>query len=218
MPRKRVPEDKILGAQTELQQSSPDDGRRRLGKTVAGNFPFAGSPRRDPGKNSLRIDSSNFAQQHALGGHGDAAEMSAAITERLADDNPPRFAGSFAQVGAQMCAADGRGIAADVVPRIHFPPRIKRRATGRLFQSFDKPINRMRAHRRKVGNLAQTIQSAEMNRNDCVGSIWGSNPLASRQKSLLCAPGTTRHRNRKSAVREFVFGKMPNHGSPGGDH
>ena len=66
-----------------------------------------------------------FSQQDSLGGHGDSAEMPAAITERFTNQNELYLAETSVKIGTQMLSSDHRRVAVDVVLLIDLPPRIK---------------------------------------------------------------------------------------------
>src|SRR5438876_7655384 len=87
MPGERIPEHELLRLQAEPEQRAPDDSSCRLGKAIRTFFRFARAPRLDTRKNVFQLNPATFlfSEQDSLGGHGNSAEMTAAITERLTD-------------------------------------------------------------------------------------------------------------------------------------
>ena len=104
----------------------------------------------DSGKNVFRRNPviSLFSQQDSLGGHGDSAEMPAAIAERFANHGKSYVAEPFVKIGTQMLSSAHGRVAANVVLLIDLPPWIKDGAGRRLFQQSDEPLDRL--HRHKV--------------------------------------------------------------------
>src|SRR6266550_4687551 len=102
MPRERIPQNELLRRQGKLQQRAPDNCRRGFGKTIAAFLRFTRAPRSDARKNFVRIDSGVFlfSEQDALGGHGNSAEMTAAVPKRFANYHESRFAEPFSKISA----------------------------------------------------------------------------------------------------------------------
>src|SRR3954454_13378924 len=100
MPGERVPEYELLRLQAEPQQRAPDDSSCRLGKAIRTLFGFARAPRLDTRKNVFQLNPTTFlfSEQDSLGSHGDSAEMSAAITERLTDHHKFYLAEPFSEI------------------------------------------------------------------------------------------------------------------------
>ena len=88
-----------------------------------------------------------FSQQDSLGGHGDSAEMAAALTERFTDQNELYLAEPSAKIGTQMFSSDRGRVAVNVVLFIDLPPRIKDSAGRRLFQQPDEALDRLLRHK-----------------------------------------------------------------------
>ena len=88
-----------------------------------------------------------FSQQDSLGGHGDSAEMPAAITECFTNQNELYLAEPFVKIGTQMLSSDRRCVAVNVVLFIDLPPRIKDGAGRRLFQQADEALDRLLRHK-----------------------------------------------------------------------
>src|SRR5581483_1937190 len=100
MPRERIPEHELLRLYAKPEQRTPDHSRCRLRKTMRALLTLACSFWLNAGKHVFRLDPSIFlfSQQDSLGGHGDSAEMAAAITERFADYHQFRFVEPFAKI------------------------------------------------------------------------------------------------------------------------
>ena len=88
MPREGVPEDELFRGQAKLQQRAPNNRCRRLGKTVRAPCGFARAARFDAGKDVFRLDAVIFlfAEQDALGSHGDSGEMTTAVPKPFTDN------------------------------------------------------------------------------------------------------------------------------------
>src|SRR5439155_23682930 len=97
MPRKRIPQYEFVRQHANLQQRAPDNRRRRFRKTIRTNTRFARAAWLD-----ARHNVSLFAEQHALRSHWDSAEMTAAITNRLADHCEFCLAETFSEISAQL--------------------------------------------------------------------------------------------------------------------
>jgi len=134
MPGERIPEHELLRLQAEPEQSAPDNSSCRLGKAIRTFFRFARAPRLDTRKNVFQLDPTTllFSEQDSLGGHGNSAEMSAAITERLTNHNEFNLADASVKIGTQMPSSDRGRVAVKIVLFIEFPPRIKNSAAGRF--------------------------------------------------------------------------------------
>src|SRR6266536_2704375 len=124
MPRERIPQHKFLRLQVKPEQRAPNDRCCWLGKTIRALFTLACSPWLAAEKNMFRFYSGIFlfSQQDSLGGHGDPAEMPAAITERFTNHNKLYLAEPFAKIGTQMLSSDRGRVAVNVVLLIDLPP------------------------------------------------------------------------------------------------
>ena len=98
MPRERIPQHKSLARQPDFQQRVPHHARSRFGKTAWTLLGLARAQRCNAGENVLT------REQHTLRGHRDAAEMSAAIIERLADQHKPGASDALDQLRAKLLA------------------------------------------------------------------------------------------------------------------
>ena len=100
MPRERIPQDELLRLYFESEQCAPDDSCCRLRKSFRTIPRFTGAARLDTGKNVFGFNAviSLSPEQDSLGGHGDAAEMSAAITERFTNRDELYLAEPFSKI------------------------------------------------------------------------------------------------------------------------
>ena len=140
MPGERIPQDKLPRSDSRFEQAAPDNRCGGFGKKVTIFVRPARSVRMNGGEKSagsahdLRI----LAEENSLRGHGDAAEVSAPIPKRFADEKEPRLAEAVVQVSMQLCAPDTRGYEPNIVPQVRFPPGVEDGARGRVFQESDK--------------------------------------------------------------------------------
>jgi hypothetical protein len=72
-----------------------------------------------------RYNSSLLPKQDALRSHWDSSEMTAAITERFADDGDLCASEALSEISMQLLAPYHWGASRDIVLLIDFPPRIK---------------------------------------------------------------------------------------------
>src|SRR5436189_6385799 len=88
MPRECIPQDELVRQHAKLQQCAPYNRRCRLGKTVRALCSFARAARFDAGKDVFRLDAVIFlfAEQDALGSHGNSGEMTTAVPKTFTDN------------------------------------------------------------------------------------------------------------------------------------
>src|SRR5260370_32163839 len=102
MPRECIPQDELVWFQAATQQRAPYNCCRRFGKTVRTFLGFAGAPRLDAGEEIVGFQTDLLAssEQQSLRGHGDSAEVTTAITHRLADHCDVCLPNPFLQISA----------------------------------------------------------------------------------------------------------------------
>ena len=112
-------------------------------KTLLTLLRFACAARCDAGKELRRLNPVIFlfSEQDSLGGHGDSAEMTAAVPKCFTNHCNSCGFKSFAKVSEQLSPPDAWSIPVDVVLLIDLPPRIKHIARRRLFQQPYKRLN-----------------------------------------------------------------------------
>jgi len=87
------------------------------------------------------VESLASSEQQSLRGHGDSAEVTAAITKRLADHCEFYLAQPFFEISAQLFSPDSGRISINVVLLVHLPPGIENGAARRFFQQADEPLD-----------------------------------------------------------------------------
>src|SRR5437867_1912494 len=100
MPRECIPQNELLCREPKLHQSFPDDCRSELGKPRPIFLRFARSLWSDVGKEIARLDPGDLLspEQNSLRGHGNPAEMTAAVPKRLPHDCESRLSQSQAKI------------------------------------------------------------------------------------------------------------------------
>src|SRR5206468_7165418 len=102
MPRKCIPQHELVWLWAKVQERAPYDCCRRFGKSVRTFLRFAGTPRLEVGEEIVGFQPDFLAppEQQPLRSHGDSAEMTTAITNRLADHCELYLAKPFLQISA----------------------------------------------------------------------------------------------------------------------
>jgi hypothetical protein len=136
MPRKRSPQHKSVARKSKSEQRVPNHRRSRFGKTMWALLRLARAARCDAGKNLLLT-----REQQPLRGHRDAAEMTAAITERLADQDKPGNPDALDEIRAKLVAPDPRSLLIEIVLLVYLPPWIEDCAVRRLFKQMKKAFD-----------------------------------------------------------------------------